>query len=269
MVLLLLWACGDDEGPRPVSDVTDTQAEPTDSTPALVDTAVDATDAEDGAADDSGEDTVADTTPIDPNLFVYDVPLDPYSPWPRFRRTALQDGRSPISGEDTGAPYWVFQTQKGIFSTPVIDGDGTVYVGSADRHMYAINLDGSLKWSFVTDEIIDSSALLDDQGRIYFGSGDGMLYALDRANAEGSQVVASIDGSSLQLAEHNIAILLIDAVSGTPLPLNYPEDTQHMTADDGTILSVSITFADGDINGDVWAYLMVDTYPTASQYLIF
>ncbi len=34
---------------------------------------------------------------------------------------------------------WRFQTGKGIFSTPVIDGDGNVYVGSADRTFYALS----------------------------------------------------------------------------------------------------------------------------------
>jgi len=71
----------------------------------------------------------------------------------------------------------MFRTRKGVFSSPVIDGDGTTYVGSADRTFYAIDRDGSLKWKFSTGEIIDSAALLDDEGRVIFGSGDGTLYA--------------------------------------------------------------------------------------------
>jgi len=99
--------------------------------------------------------------------YAYDVPLDPLSPWPKFRRTSKQDGRSSITPSSTGGSLWTFQTGKGIFSTPVIDGDGTVYVGSADRTFYAIAEDGSLRWSRLTGEIIDSSALLDDRGRVY------------------------------------------------------------------------------------------------------
>ena len=124
------------------------------------------------SSDDGG--SGAETT------YQYDVPLDTASPWPKFRRNALQNGRSPVRPVDSGRAPWVFQTAKGIFSTPVIGGDGTVYIGSADHSFYAIDRDGDLRWSFQTGEIIDSSALLDDAGRVVFGSGDGRLYALDR-----------------------------------------------------------------------------------------
>jgi outer membrane protein assembly factor BamB len=113
--------------------------------------------------------------------FVYDVPLDPASPWPKFRRNSRQNGRSPLRPAATGGHLWTFPTAKGIFSTPVIDGAGNVYVGSADRTFYALAADGSVRWRLLTGEIIDSSALLDDRGRVYFGSGDGRLYARDAA----------------------------------------------------------------------------------------
>lgn len=112
--------------------------------------------------------------------YAYDVPLDPGSPWPKFRRTSTQDGRGVYGAADaTDAEPWVFSTGKGIFSSPVIGGDGTVYVGSADRALYAITPRGTERWRFETDEIIDSAALLDDAGRLFVGSGDGHLYALD------------------------------------------------------------------------------------------
>lgn len=112
------------------------------------------------------------------------VPLASDSPWPKFRANARQDGRAPVKPSTSGGQLWTFPTGKGIFSTPVVGGDGTVYVGSADRTFYALNPDGSEKWSLLTGEIIDSSALLDDKGRVYFGSGDGHLYARDAATGE-------------------------------------------------------------------------------------
>lgn len=109
------------------------------------------------------------------------VPLDPASPWPKFRANALQNGRSAVAPRiDESLRPWTFRTGKGVFSSPVIDGSGNVYVGSADRHFYALDRRGALRWKRATGEVIDSSALLDDRGRVYFGSGDGCLYALDR-----------------------------------------------------------------------------------------
>lgn len=109
------------------------------------------------------------------------IPLDPTSPWPKFRANPLQNGRSPIAPQiDESRRPWTFRTGKGVFSSPVIDAEGSVYVGSADQHFHALDRDGRLRWKFATGEVIDSSALLDDRGRVYFGSGDGHAYALDR-----------------------------------------------------------------------------------------
>src|SRR5262249_13222867 len=82
--------------------------------------------------------------------FQYDVPLDPRSPWPKFRRTSHQDGRGTVTPANSVGEPWAFQTGKGIFSTPVVDGDGNVYVGSADRTFYSIDRTGQLRWSRLT-----------------------------------------------------------------------------------------------------------------------
>ncbi len=119
-----------------------------------------------------------------PTSFSYDVPLDPKSPWPKFRRNAKQTGAAEWNLTDDGADFWAYPTGKGIFSSPIVGADGTVYCGSADRFFYALNADGSLKWKKETGEIIDSAALLDDKGRVYFGSGDGHIYALDAQSGE-------------------------------------------------------------------------------------
>ena len=110
------------------------------------------------------------------------LPLDPQSPWPKFRGNAMQNGRSAVIPEvDSRRRPWSFRSAMGVFSSPVVDGSGNVYIGSADRNFYAIDDKGRLIWKFPTEEIIDSSALLDDRGRVYFGSGDGHVYCLDRA----------------------------------------------------------------------------------------
>jgi len=173
----------------------------------------------------------ADAGPI-PEILV-----DPEAPWPKFRANAAQNGRAEVDPVDDGSDPWVFETGKGIFSTPVIDGDGTVYIGSADRYFYAIDADGEELGRFETGEIIDSSALLDDEGNVYFGSGDGRLYARDRDDL-GSEVwtfeaeAASETGGLINWFEGNVAI-------GTDGTLYVPNDnfrTYGIDREDGTML---------------------------------
>lgn len=115
--------------------------------------------------------------------FAYAVPLDPRSPWPKFRANELQSGRSPVLPlVHPGLKTWVFPTGKGIFSSPVIGADGSVYIGSADQRFYALDASGKELWSVLTGGIIDSSALLDDRGRVIVAGGDGLLYCLERSS---------------------------------------------------------------------------------------
>ena len=41
---------------------------------------------------------------------------------------------------------WTFITGGDVRSSPAIGSDGTIYVGSSDENLYAINPDGSTKW---------------------------------------------------------------------------------------------------------------------------
>ena len=70
------------------------------------------------------------------------------APWVSMRHDARNTGRSTIKGVYRGDKPWAFKTGKGIFSTPVIGADGTVYVGSADSNFYAIRSTGKLRWKF-------------------------------------------------------------------------------------------------------------------------
>jgi outer membrane protein assembly factor BamB len=115
-------------------------------------------------------------TPAAPSEpYGYDVPVQPDSPWPTFRRDRRNTGASPLPASYSGDLPWAFQTGKGLFTTPVIDADGMIYIGSADHYFYALNPDGSLNWKYETGEIIDSAGAL-TPGAITFISGDGHMY---------------------------------------------------------------------------------------------
>lgn len=75
---------------------------------------------------------------------------------------------------------WSFEAGDKIYSTPAIGADGTLYVGSYDGKLYALNSKtGKQKWAFETGWAIASSPAIGADGTIYIGSGDGKLYALD------------------------------------------------------------------------------------------
>jgi hypothetical protein len=77
-----------------------------------------------------------------------------------------------------GTLKWKFETEGSVESSPAIGSDGTVYVGSRDTHLYAINPDGTLKWKFETEDYVTSSPAIGDDGTVYVGSDDGYLYAI-------------------------------------------------------------------------------------------
>ena len=75
---------------------------------------------------------------------------------------------------------WKSITNGVIFSSPVIDESGVVYVGSNDNNLTAFNSDGSIKWTFTTGNWVDSSpALSKDENTVYVGSWDNYLYAVN------------------------------------------------------------------------------------------
>jgi outer membrane protein assembly factor BamB len=148
---------------------------------------------------------------------------------------------------------WTFQTGAGIFSSPIVAADGTVYFGSADQVFYALNPDGTTRWTIRTGEIIDSAGLLDDQGRVYFGSGDGTLRAADAKtgaivwtmNAEPPAVTHAV----LNWFEGNVAI----GPAGT---LYVPNDNFRLYAVDRTAGHIAWEFALPD---QQWSLPAVDS----------
>ena len=66
-----------------------------------------------------------------------------------------------------------------MWSSPAIGSDGTVYIGSNDKKLYALNgQSGAKKWEFVMGDIVGSSPVIASDGTVYVGSFDNKLYAL-------------------------------------------------------------------------------------------
>jgi outer membrane protein assembly factor BamB len=70
-----------------------------------------------------------------------------------------------------GTLYWKYKTDGAMLgSSPAIAEDGTIYVGSWDDHLYAINPDGTKKWRTGSGGSIASSPAIAKDGTIYVGT---------------------------------------------------------------------------------------------------
>ncbi len=113
-------------------------------------------------------DTTSDSPPMD-------------SPWPMYCHDVRHTGRSPYStASNTGTVKWKFQTDNfGIDSSPAIDENGTIYIGSNEGYLHAINSNGTEKWRFNCNDWVASSAAIAEDGTIYVGSEDHHFYAIN------------------------------------------------------------------------------------------
>ena len=83
-----------------------------------------------------------------------------------------------------GTRKWTFRAGLEIWSSPAVGADGTIYFGCRDRKFYAVGSEGHLKWSFPTGAWVDASPAIGSDGTLYFGSWDNYFYAL---NSDGSR----------------------------------------------------------------------------------
>jgi len=106
------------------------------------------------------------------------------SPWSMFHHDAQHTGRSPNIGPQYNTKLWTYTTGGEVNSSPAIDKDGIIYVGSEDHNLYAINPDGTLKWAYSAGGGIYSSPAIGYDGTIYVGSWDNNLYAIKQDGTE-------------------------------------------------------------------------------------
>ena len=77
-----------------------------------------------------------------------------------------------------GRRLWMEQTGGPVISSPGIGADGTIYVGSYDKNIYALDgKTGDELWKFQTEASIYSSPVIGADGTVYLGS--DKIYALN------------------------------------------------------------------------------------------
>ncbi len=104
--------------------------------------------------------------------------------WASFRHDSLNTG---ASGNNAVLPQgnlkWAFTAGDAIHSSAAVS-NGTVYFGSRDGKVYALDAEtGKKRWEFQTGSRVESSPAVVG-GRVYVGSNDGFLYALDAASGK-------------------------------------------------------------------------------------
>ena len=63
--------------------------------------------------------------------------------------------------------------------TPVIGSDGTIYVGSSDNKLHAVNPDGTPKWTYFNGVKVLSTPAVGSDGTFYFTSDNYKLRAVN------------------------------------------------------------------------------------------
>jgi outer membrane protein assembly factor BamB len=110
--------------------------------------------------------------------------------WAAFRGGS--DNKGVAEGTLPAKPElkWTFSAEDGFVATAAIAG-GTVYAGSLDGRLYALDLaTGRERWRYQAADAIQSSPLVAD-GAVYFGDEAGNLHAVDAATGEKRWVFAA------------------------------------------------------------------------------
>lgn len=107
-------------------------------------------------------------------------PLLSETDWPTFAYDHLNVGTNPSTSGPTGSvePRWTFKTDGPVRTAPAV-ADGTVYVGSDDGSLYALDAEtGEEEWVFETDAPVRSSPAAFGY-MVFVGSHDYNLYGID------------------------------------------------------------------------------------------
>jgi len=143
-----------------------------------------------------------------------------------------------------------------VTSSPTV-ADGTVYIGSRDNSVYALDAaDGSQQWSFATGDRVRSSPTVVG-GTVYVGSNDNSVYAIEASSGSGAESKGS-SRNLLGTLGHNEYFagdgsLGITTLSGTVEDSagNSIENATVYVFDDGDDSLVGTTTA--DTNGN-WSF---------------
>lgn len=165
---------------------------------------------ETGTIDLSGEDDPA----LDPEHPAF-VESAIFTPTERqFMGGPAHTGQSPHAGPvEPPTARFTIRTGGRITASPILAEDGTAFVGSLDRHFFAVSSEGKLRFRHRASGRVYAAAAAMKDGTIVFGSDDGYITALTplgqtlfRVRVKGSIL------SSITLDEHENIIVAADGI---------------------------------------------------------
>ncbi len=142
---------------------------------------------------------------------------------------------------------WKYNTSGSVYSSPVINSqDGTVYFGSDDKYIYAVNArDGIQKWKSELDEEIWGSPVLDkNNDTLYIGTIGGKLYSVNTSDGtvNWSYDTGDIIIGSPSLDEEN-GVIYFGTTEGRifALDITSPDNVLTYPSGTGTIGEIAAT----------------------------
>ncbi|MGY4765722.1 caspase, EACC1-associated type [Kribbella sp. CWNU-51] len=118
---------------------------------------------------------------------------------------------------------WFFETEGEIYSSPAV-ADGTVFIGSNDRNLYALDvLTGAPRWHYSAGGAITSSPAVVD-GVVYVGSNDGKVHAVDASSGQERWTFATnavihsspaVSGGTVYVGSRDHNVYALAAATGT------------------------------------------------------
>ncbi len=103
-----------------------------------------------------------------------------------------------IAFSPAGHFLWEFKTKlRSIdWANPVIAADGSIYFGSPEGSLYALNSDGTQKWALDTGGRTEATPMLAEDGTIYFANGTALLAVSPEGKVLGRvPIIGGVDSS--------------------------------------------------------------------------
>ncbi|HJZ60356.1 MAG TPA: PQQ-binding-like beta-propeller repeat protein, partial [Gemmataceae bacterium] len=151
-------------------------------------------------------------------VVVLALPAFSAADWPLYRGDPLMSGVGQAKLPEQLQERWTFKTGNVIEGAPAVV-NGTVYVGSFDKHLYAIDLaTGKQKWKTKLGAFKASPSVRGD--KVYIGDLEGRFYCVNAADGtlvwkfETDGEIASgcnFHGDNILIGSHDSTLYCIDA----------------------------------------------------------